>query len=67
MTRVQVLSVQEAINYQRDMYGRVAYGRDFLYRLAKSGTVPVIWVGKRKLLIPISTIDTLMRGHQASA
>lgn len=40
----------------------VAFGRNALYALARSGRVPVIRNGTRKLLFPASTIDRLMQG-----
>ena len=58
----QVLAIPEAIRYQKEHYGCVAYGRDALYALAHSGRVAVIRNGTRKLLFPASTIDRLMQG-----
>lgn len=58
----QALAIPEAIQYQKEKYGCVAFGRDALYALAHSGRVPVIRNGTRKLLFPASTIDRLMQG-----
>lgn len=58
----QALAIPEAIQYQKEKYGCVAFGRDALYALAHSGRVPVIRNGTRKLLFPVSTIDRLMQG-----
>ncbi|THF70963.1 hypothetical protein E7T06_05250 [Deinococcus sp. Arct2-2] len=60
----RLLTVAEAVDYQRVTYGRVAYGRDALYTVAKAGLVPVIRVGRRRIFIPISAIDELLRGTQ---
>lgn len=62
MDTKKVLTIPDAIQYQQDEYGRVVYGRDSLYSLARSGRVPVIRNGARKLLFPVSTIDKLMQG-----
>lgn len=59
----KALAVPEAIEYQKERYGCVAFGRDALYALARSGRVRVIRNGTRKLLFPASTIDALMQGN----
>ena len=56
----RLLNVAEAVDYQRDVYGRVAYGRAALYALAHSGSLHVIKNGKRKILFPIRTLDWLL-------
>lgn len=56
----RLLTVVEAVDYQRDIYGRVAYGRAALYALAHSGSLKVIKNGKRKILFPIRTLDHLL-------
>lgn len=58
----KALTVPEAIQYQKQEYGCLAYGRDALYSLARAGQIPVIRKGRRKLLFPRSTIDQLMSG-----
>lgn len=63
MTMKKLLTVPEALAYQKEHYGYVAYSRDALYALAKAGTVPVVRPGKRHLYFPISTIERLMSGQ----
>lgn len=57
-----LLTVAEAIAYQRDVYGQVAFGRDALYAIAKAERVPTVRNGRRKTLFPIASIDQLMQG-----
>lgn len=57
-----ILTVQEALVYQKSTYGRVVFGRDALYKMAKLDQIKTIKYGKRKLLIPTKTIDNLMEG-----
>lgn len=58
----KLLTVNEAIRYQRDAYGHVAHGRDALYAMARTNLVPVVRSGKRKILFPCSSIDLLLSG-----
>ena len=62
MNNPKALTVPQAIEYQRNEYGHVAFGRDSLYALARSGRIPTIRNGARKLLFPLSAIDKLMQG-----
>lgn len=63
---IALLSVKEAIEYQQHAYGRVVFGRDYLYRVAKSGLVPVVCNGRRRYLFPKATIDQMMTGGYRS-
>lgn len=58
----RLMTVHEAVEYQRRTYGHVAFGRDALYAIARTEKVPVIKNGKRKVLFPVSSIDALMTG-----
>lgn len=58
-----ILTVQEALAYQKLTYGRVVFGRDALYKMAKLDQIKTIKYGSRKLLIPAKTIDELMEGR----
>lgn len=60
----KLLTVTEAVEYQRDVYGTVAFGRAALYALAHSGTLTVIKNGKRKILFPLRTLDQLLGAHE---
>ena len=62
-----ILTVQEAINYQKVTYGRVVFGRDALYKMSRLGQIRVVRHGNRKLLIPITSIDDLMTGKYSAA
>jgi len=42
-------------------------GRDFLYELAHTGAVPVLWVGKGKLLFPRASLDRVLAGELLTA
>jgi hypothetical protein len=58
-----LLTVPEAITYQREQYGHVCFGRDALYAIARSGKVKIVKYRNRKLLFPRTTIDLLMKGE----
>jgi|GEM_PF-2264671 len=60
-----LLNVTEALTYQRDNSGHVAFGRDALYAIARRRLVPVVVVGTRKVLFPPSSIDLLLSGTVA--
>ena len=60
----KVLSIPQAIEYQRAHYGCVAYGRDALYAVARSGKVPIIRNGERRIFFPVGSIDRLMQGSE---
>ncbi|WP_157451046.1 hypothetical protein [Deinococcus puniceus] len=62
MTKL-LLTVPEAIVYQREKYGHVCFGRDALYAIARSGKVKIVKYRNRKLLFPTATIDLLMKGE----
>lgn len=62
-----IMTVPEAISYQRDVYGRVVFGRDALYAVARAGRVPVVRVGQHRLLFPKATIDRLLSGRETPA
>lgn len=55
----RLLTATEAVTYQRDVYGRVAYGRATLYAMARSGEVDVIRNGNRTLF-PVRVLDKLL-------
>jgi hypothetical protein len=38
-------------------------GRDGLYRLAHSGKISVVWIGRSKLLFPKSSLDRILSGE----
>jgi hypothetical protein len=38
-------------------------GRDGLYRLAHSGKVAVVWIGRSKLFLPKDTLDRILSGE----
>ena len=63
MDSKKLLTIPQAIEYQRREYGHVAYGRDSLYALAKSGAVLVVKVGERKLFFPTAALDRLLTGE----
>ena len=66
-THPWIMTVSEAIGYQRDVYGRVVFGRDALYAVARAGRVPVVRVGQHRLLFPRTTIDRLLSGQETPA
>lgn len=62
----ELLTIKQAIELQRNRYGRVVYGRDYLYRVARSGLVPVVCNGRRRILFPQTTIDQMLSGQYRS-
>ena len=58
----RLLTVHEAMDYQRENCGRIPFGRDALYSIAHRRLVPVVMVGARKVLFPPSSIDLLLSG-----
>lgn len=57
-----LLNVRDAQSYCQGRYG-VAPGRDWFYAQARTKVVPVVWIGKRRVYFPRSSIDTLMAGQ----
>jgi hypothetical protein len=58
----KLLNVGEAQSYVLEKYG-VIVGRDWVYAQGRRKTVPVVWIGKRRLLFPRSSLDALMAGQ----
>lgn len=63
----KVFTVAEAIEYQKQEYGRVVYGRDALYAIAQQPIVRIIRVGKRRIFFPRSSLDILLNGMEGGA
>lgn len=63
MSQKKMLSVQDAVQYQRDEYGRVVYGRDALRAAVRGNLLPVVRVGVRRVYIPASALDRLLQGR----
>lgn len=63
----KVFTVAEAIEYQKQEYGRVVYGRDALYAIARQPIVPIIRVGKGRIFFPRSSLDILLNGMEGGA
>lgn len=59
----ELLTAHQAVDYQLDRYGHVAFSRDSLYQIARAGKHRVVKNGKRKLFFPRSTIDALLSGE----
>ena len=62
MRKKRILTINEAVEYQRTEFGRVAFGRDALYAAARANLLPVVRVGTRRIYIPISGLEQLMNG-----
>ena len=60
----RVMTVAEAIQYQKEVWGRVVFGRDALYAIARTKTVPVVRVGKGRMYFPRTSIEALLNGNQ---
>lgn len=60
-----ILTIPEALRYQKELYGRIVFGRDALYAVARAGRVPVVRVGQHRILFPRTSIDLLLSGRQA--
>lgn len=63
----KVFTVAEAIEYQKQEYGRVVYGRDALYAIARQPIVRIIRVGKGRIFFPRSSLDILLNGMEGGA
>ena len=57
-----LLNIQKSRLYCEERYG-IAPGRDWLYAQARARAVPVVWIGKRRLYFPCSSLDALMAGQ----
>ena len=62
MLTKRILTINEAVEYQRREFGRVAFGRDALYAAARAELLPVVRVGTRRIYIPISGLEQLLNG-----
>ena len=58
-----LISVSEALDYQREKIGKVVFGRDLLYSLVRNKRISTVRPGKRKILIPTVMIDKLLSGE----
>lgn len=63
----RVFTVAEAIQFQKQEWGKVVFGRDALYAIARRRTVPVIRVGKGRLFFPRTSLEMLLNGMEGAA
>jgi hypothetical protein len=61
----KLLNPREAVAWQREHQGRVIFGLDSLYAIARQGTVPVVKVGNHKIFFPVSSLEKLLAGNAA--
>jgi hypothetical protein len=54
----QLYSIPEA-----RVYLEHRIGRDNLYRLAHSGKISVVWIGRSKILLPKDSLDRILSGE----
>jgi hypothetical protein len=59
-------SAREALKWQKARFGRVIFGIDSLYAIARNKSVPVVWVGTKKMFFPESSLEKLMAGEVAT-
>lgn len=58
-----LLNARESVLWQREKFGRVIFGIDSLYAVARTGKIPVVRVGEKKLFFPISSLEKLLSGE----
>lgn len=59
----QHFSVKEAVAHQRSTLGRVLFGEDALYSLARRGVRGTIRVGQKKIFLTRELIERLLSGE----
>ena len=58
-----LFNAREALQWQISKFGRVIFGIDSLYAVARTGKVPVVRVGEKKIFFPESSLERLMSGE----
>lgn len=61
-TAAKIFTVPEAIEFQLVEYGRVVLGRDALYASVRSGRLPAVRTGSRRIFIPKKRLVELLEG-----
>lgn len=62
----KLLTVAEAIDYQISEHGRAVYKRDALYAAVRSGNLPAVRHGVRRLYISVAALEHLLRERATS-
>ena len=63
----KLFSAREALEWQKQRQGRVIFGLEMMYAIAREGKVPVVWVGSRKLFFPETSLEKLLSGQAEAA
>jgi hypothetical protein len=62
----KLYSPRESVQWQKDRQGRVIFGLDLMYAIAREGKIPVVRVGEKKIFFPVSSLEKLMSGEVQS-
>jgi hypothetical protein len=62
-TMTKLYSPRESVKWQKDHQGRVIFGLDSMYAIARAGKIPVVRVGNHKIFFPESSLEKLMSGE----
>ena len=58
----QLFNVTEALEFQTEVFGNIAFGRDQLYKLARAGTLKSVG-NQRRILFIRSSLESLLKGE----
>lgn len=58
----QLFNAAEAVEFQTEVFGAIAFGRDQLYQLARAGTLKSVG-NRRKTLFIRSSLEALLKGE----
>jgi hypothetical protein len=58
-----LLNARESVAWQKEKFGRVIFGIDSLYAVARTSKIPVVRVGEKKIFFPVSSLEKLMSGE----
>jgi hypothetical protein len=59
----KLYSPRESVQWQKERQGRVIFGLDLMYAIAREGRVPVVRVGNHKIFFPELSLEKLMSGE----
>ena len=59
----KLYSPRESVQWQKTHQGRVIFGLDSMYAIARTNKVPVVRVGNHKIYFPESSLERLMSGE----